>query len=374
MNLQTDKELYEFLSNAPKEFTENEKIKKFQLKNGDFIHCVLWNMHFYITGTDIVKILVWRFQNAGRQIISLKKFEEGVFSDLRNLKPGIDATLEGPRSDFLEFLYKNGCIRTQKKQKVFFWYSVPHDALFCDALERDLRRETNLYAYSKYYSKSNYATMPFKQYTPIGNMNQWPAPNQPQINQNLSSMNLQLSSNSQSMTNNLNTFYSSNQVNNYQENKFEMEKQFETQFDPNQFETQFDPNKFEPTYESSKIDQKLYDQKPLYDQKMYDQKQLYTQKQLYDQSQIYDQQQFLPYDKQFPRFKQFQDKHPQFYPKQFDPQSYDPSYDKPQQFDHQKQSLNDDLPFQMPDLEEEKTEEFVEPDMIIPNKGGKSEQ
>lgn len=41
------------------------------------------------------------FQNAW-----IKKFEEGIFSDLRNLKPGIDATLEDPRSDFLEFLYK----------------------------------------------------------------------------------------------------------------------------------------------------------------------------------------------------------------------------------------------------------------------------
>lgn len=174
--MQTDKELFDFLSNAPKEFTENEKIKKFQLKNGDFIHCVLWNMHFYITGTDIVKILVWRFQNAGRQIVSLKKFEEGVFSDLRNLKPGIDATLEGPRSDFLEFLYKNGCIRTQKKQKVFFWYSVPHDALFCDALERDLRRETNLYAYSKYYNKQAYPPMPnhfAKQFNPYVEQMNW---------------------------------------------------------------------------------------------------------------------------------------------------------------------------------------------------------
>ena len=150
MNTSGDKELFAFLVNAPKEFREGEKIKKFQLKNGDYIHCVLWNMLFYITGTDIVKILLWRFQNAGRQLTSIKKFEEGVFSDLRNLKPGIDAKLEGLRSDFLEFLYKNGCIRTQKKQKVFYWYSVPHDALFCDALERDLRRETNLYTYSKY--------------------------------------------------------------------------------------------------------------------------------------------------------------------------------------------------------------------------------
>ncbi|KAF9438136.1 homeodomain transcription factor ste12 [Entomortierella beljakovae] len=38
-------------------------------------------------------------------------------------------------------LYRNNCIRTQKKQKVFYWYSVPHDRLFLDAMERDLKRE-----------------------------------------------------------------------------------------------------------------------------------------------------------------------------------------------------------------------------------------
>src|SRR5204863_87555 len=67
--------------------------------------------------------------------------EEGIFSDLRNLKSGTDASLEEPKSPFLDFLYKNNCIRTQKKQKVFYWYSVPHDRLFLDALERDLKRE-----------------------------------------------------------------------------------------------------------------------------------------------------------------------------------------------------------------------------------------
>lgn len=154
MNIQGDNELFAFLTSAPKEFVEGERIRKYQLKNGDFIHCVLWKNHFYITGTDIVKILIWRFQNANRSLGSLKKFEEGIFSDLRNLKPGVDATLENPRSEFLEFLYKNGCIRTQKKQKVFFWYSVPHDSLFCDALERDLRRENNLAAYGKYMNET----------------------------------------------------------------------------------------------------------------------------------------------------------------------------------------------------------------------------
>lgn len=170
MNIQGDNELFDFLTGAPKEFRENERIKKHQLKNGDFVHCVLWKNHFYISGTDIVKILIWRFQNAGRSIPSLKKFEEGIFSDLRNLKPGVDATLENPRSEFLEYLYKNGCIRTQKKQKVFFWFSVPHDSLFCDALERDLRRENNT-SYGKFpesvpQRQEIYMAMPRKIYPP----------------------------------------------------------------------------------------------------------------------------------------------------------------------------------------------------------------
>lgn len=55
-------DVYDYLVNGSKQFKDNEGIKKYQLKNGD----VLRNYHFYITVTDIVKILVWRFQNAGR--------------------------------------------------------------------------------------------------------------------------------------------------------------------------------------------------------------------------------------------------------------------------------------------------------------------
>lgn len=120
-------------------------LNAYTLPNGDLISCVFWGGRHYITGTDIVKILLFRFHHIGRQVLNTKKFEEGVFSDLRNLKPGIDAVLEEPKSPFLEFLYKNNCIRTQKKQKVFFWYKVPHDALFRDAMERDLKREASLY-------------------------------------------------------------------------------------------------------------------------------------------------------------------------------------------------------------------------------------
>lgn len=37
------------------------------------------------------------FSTSGRPVRNMKKFEEGVFSDLRNLKPGTDACLEEPK-------------------------------------------------------------------------------------------------------------------------------------------------------------------------------------------------------------------------------------------------------------------------------------
>lgn len=130
-----------FLISAPVDWQPDQYIRRFLLPTGEYVSCVLWNNLFHISGTDIVRCLSFRFQAFGRPVKNPKKFEEGIFSDLRNLKSGTDASLEEPKSPFLDFLYKNNCIRTQKKQKVFYWYSVPHDRLFLDALERDLKRE-----------------------------------------------------------------------------------------------------------------------------------------------------------------------------------------------------------------------------------------
>ncbi|KAG8872202.1 homeodomain transcription factor ste12 [Tulasnella sp. 331] len=116
-------------------------LNRFLIPSGEYVSCVLWNGLYHITGTDIVRALIFRFDAFGRPVRNVKKFEEGVFSDLRNLKPGTDACLEDPKSPFLDLLFKYQCIRTQKKQKVFYWFSVPHDRLFLDALERDLKRE-----------------------------------------------------------------------------------------------------------------------------------------------------------------------------------------------------------------------------------------
>lgn len=135
-------ELKYFLATATNDWDPEQTVKSFALPTtGESVSCVFWNNLFHITGTDIVRCLVFRFHAFGRPVCNLKKFEEGVFSDLRNLKPGSDACLEEPKSEFLDMLYKNNCIRTQKKQKVFYWFSVPHDRLFLDALERDLKRE-----------------------------------------------------------------------------------------------------------------------------------------------------------------------------------------------------------------------------------------
>lgn len=141
--LKSLEELNYFLSNAPKNWKPGEVIRRFQLYEHDYVSCVFWENQHYITGTDIVKALTFRFKVQGHEIKNVKKFEEGIFSDLRNLKPGIDSSLEEPKSPFLELLYKNKCIRTQKKQKVFFWYSVPYDRLYQDVLKRDKKRELN---------------------------------------------------------------------------------------------------------------------------------------------------------------------------------------------------------------------------------------
>nr|AAG49739.1 STE12a [Cryptococcus neoformans var. neoformans]AAN75614.1 STE12 [Cryptococcus neoformans var. neoformans] len=135
-----------FLTTAPTQWSgeiskTEASMVKFPLPRGEQVSCVLWNGLFHITGTDIVRALSFRFDAFSRPIKRSRKWEEGVFSDLRNLKAGVDATLEEPKSPLLDYLFRNGCIRTQKKQKVFYWFSVPHDRLFLDALERDLKRE-----------------------------------------------------------------------------------------------------------------------------------------------------------------------------------------------------------------------------------------
>ena len=57
----------------------------------------------------------------------MKKFEEGIFSDLRNLKPGVDASLEEPKVSFFFFLavlVDFLCFRTTRRRDS--WLSFLH--------------------------------------------------------------------------------------------------------------------------------------------------------------------------------------------------------------------------------------------------------
>ncbi|KAL6949965.1 hypothetical protein ACO0QE_000634 [Hanseniaspora vineae] len=141
-SLRLIEDLKYFLATAPVNWQPNQVIRRYFLGGEDgFVSCVFWNNLYYITGTDILRCCFYRMEKFGRKIVDKKKFQEGIFSDLRALKIGDDATLEPARSSFLKFLHKNSCLKTQKKQKVFYWFSVQHDKLFADALERDLKRE-----------------------------------------------------------------------------------------------------------------------------------------------------------------------------------------------------------------------------------------
>ena len=76
-------ELKYWLATAPGNWDSETNIRRYLLPTGEHISCVLWNSLFHITGTDIVRSLVFRFQAFGRPVKNIKKFEEGVFSDLR---------------------------------------------------------------------------------------------------------------------------------------------------------------------------------------------------------------------------------------------------------------------------------------------------
>lgn len=102
-----------FLATAPSHWDQNTTsqyssnphpcLHRFNIPNFEHVTCVLWSGLYHISGTDIVRALTFRFEAFGRPVRNVKKFEEGVFSDLRNLKPGVDASLEEPKVRQISF-------------------------------------------------------------------------------------------------------------------------------------------------------------------------------------------------------------------------------------------------------------------------------
>ena len=139
-----------FIHTAKSEIDMQTGMKKFALGSGEEVACVLWDKQYYITGTDITKVISFRFQYVNRSIPNIKKFEEMVFSELRNLKIGTDSVIEQPKSKFLLHLQQLGRVRTLKRQKIFYWDRVQFEELFKQVITRDARRESYAHCVAKF--------------------------------------------------------------------------------------------------------------------------------------------------------------------------------------------------------------------------------
>lgn len=121
------------------------------------ISCTIWDSEYYITVPDIIKIIKASLYLQGKPILSCKKLEEGIHSDLRSLKNCY--RLESSKSELLRYLHRQGSIKTLKKQKVFIWKLMDFDKLLHHSSER-LERCAGFYAsdfdYTLKERQSNY--------------------------------------------------------------------------------------------------------------------------------------------------------------------------------------------------------------------------
>ncbi|ODO03103.1 60S ribosomal protein L39 [Cryptococcus amylolentus CBS 6273] len=109
-------------------------LNKFLLPNGEHVACVFWNGLYHITGTDIVRALVFRFEAFSRPVRNVKKFEEGVFSDLRNLKPGTDACLEEPKPGLPTSLRRSRVLTGNDERETLACPTTANNVLFSRSL------------------------------------------------------------------------------------------------------------------------------------------------------------------------------------------------------------------------------------------------
>lgn len=111
-------------------------LKRLVVGENDYISCIRWNGMSLVTAVDIVKSISYRMFIEDVPLLHLRRVEEGVLNDLRSLKTNVDAILEEPKSEFLQFLQANNCTKTLKKQKIYLWHRVPFAKLYSDARER----------------------------------------------------------------------------------------------------------------------------------------------------------------------------------------------------------------------------------------------
>lgn len=136
-------QLHNFLSQGGLNWKEGETCRRFTIF-GDCITIANWKDEALVSGYDVVKtvLALYRVEHFGKYPKDRKKFEEGIASDLRNLKLGSDALLEEASSPLLKFLFRISSVRTHKRQKIFKWNVIPFKRLYADSLEKSGNRQT----------------------------------------------------------------------------------------------------------------------------------------------------------------------------------------------------------------------------------------
>ncbi|PRQ71096.1 STE like transcription factor-domain containing protein [Rhodotorula toruloides] len=131
-----------FIATAPTTFPTVQDqgnvltLRTFDLTDGETIACIRWQGLYYVTGTDVVRILDFQSRQAGLHQNDSKAFARGVYSDLRRLKIGRDCVLLPSQAPLLDALFRDDFIKTRKARKLFFWFSVPYDDLLRRVLDR----------------------------------------------------------------------------------------------------------------------------------------------------------------------------------------------------------------------------------------------
>lgn len=123
--------------------------------SNEFISSFYWKDEYYISGIDILKIIKFQLSLLNYRIIKTKKFEGYVFSILRNIKI---FNCETSNSELLGLMYIGNCIRTQKKQKIFYWNDFPHDQILYEFLEKGMstvEKFDNVVVRKKTFDESN---------------------------------------------------------------------------------------------------------------------------------------------------------------------------------------------------------------------------
>lgn len=87
---------------------------------GESVSCVYWKHQTLLSSNDIIKAVRFIVDPEGLLDITPRKFEEHVFSVLRQYQLSLHYVMEESNSSVLNYMQQNQIIKTKKRQKLFY--------------------------------------------------------------------------------------------------------------------------------------------------------------------------------------------------------------------------------------------------------------